>query len=448
MAEKTISNLDRRPSESTTDTESYEPRQQEGGYAAWSTVMGSVLIYYAASGLMNSFGFFQDYYSKELLHHIPAPNIAFIGTLQMALCNIFASISGALCDRYGVKVSILHQPSADGELTKSQYLYIGSGTGMVVSLLILTYIPTSQFLLVLMTQGLMLGLSTAFAVQPALTVVGQHFKDKRALVMSLVCIGSSLGGIGFPLMFNKLVPRLGFANALRIACLKIALCYSIALFLSTSKHSNNPERKSRTPLIDFGGFRDFRYAVLCVGMWFTILGLWIPAYYIKTYTAAAYGNNDISQYFLCIINGCSIVGAIFAGTMGDRIGRLNLLWPMVLMSGCLCLFLWLLSTSMPTLVLFISMYGFFSSSVSALPASIIGQITPDDKLGARTGAFFSLISAASLGGTPIAGALISDANSRDGYRWLILFSGTALVLGSVFMLASRLLHTQDLRKKW
>ncbi|KAE8824706.1 hypothetical protein PTNB85_09470 [Pyrenophora teres f. teres] len=431
MAEKTIYSLDRRPSESTTDTESYEPRQQEGDYAAWLTVMGSILIYYAASGLMNSFGFFQDYYSKELLRHTPAPNIAFIGTLQMALCNIFASISGALCDRHGVK-----------------YLYIGSGIGMVISLLILTYIPPSQFLLVLMTQGLLLGLSIAFAAQPALTVVGQHFKDKRALVMSLVCTGSSLGGIGFPLMFNKLVPQVGFSNAVRIAGLKIALCYSIALFLSTSKPSNNPESKSRAPLIDFGGFRDFRYAVLCVGMWFAILGLWIPAYYIKTYTAAAHGNNGISQYFLCMINGCSIVGAIFAGLMGDRIGRLNLLWPMVLVSGCLCLFLWLLSTSIPTLVLFISMYGFFSSSVSALPASIIGQITPDDKLGARTGAFYSLITTASLGGTPIAGALISDANSRDGYRWLILFSGTALILGSVFMLASRLLHAQDLRKKW
>jgi len=88
------------------DTESCEPRQQEGGYAAWSTVMGSVLIFYAASGLMNSFGFFQDYYGKEYLHHTPAANIAFIGTLQMALSNIFASISGTLCDRYGVKVSV------------------------------------------------------------------------------------------------------------------------------------------------------------------------------------------------------------------------------------------------------------------------------------------------------------------------------------------------------
>jgi len=327
---------------------------------------------------------------------------------------------------------------------------------MIISLLILTYIPLSQFWLILMTQGLLLGLSTAFAIQPALTVVGQHFKEKRALVMSVVCTGSSLGGIGFPLMFNKLVPRVGFPNALRLAGLKIFMCYSIALFLSTSKPSDKAESKIRAPLVDFGGFRDCRYAVLCVGVWFAILGLWVPAFYIselKTLTEKS------AMYFLTRhrnIHDCylwkqhykpvlslhdewfqyhrrnMVCPALYedmpkltfssAGFVGDRIGRLNLLWPMVMASGLLCLFLWLLSTSIPTLVLFVTMYGFFSSSVTALPPSIIGQITPDDKLGARIGTFYSLLAAASLGGTPVAGALITNAKSRDGYRWLILFS--------------------------
>jgi len=306
-----------------------------------------------------------------------------------------------------------------------------------------------------MTQGLLLGLSMAFAIQPALTVVGQHFKEKRALVMSIVCTGSSLGGIGFPLMFNKLVPRVGFSNALRLAGLKIFVCYSIALFLSTSKPSDKPKSKIRAPLIDFGGFRDCRYAVLCVGMWFAILGLWVPAFYIselKTLRKSAIysltRHRNIHDCYLWKQHHKSVPSLHYkwfqyhrrnmvcpglhgrhteadfssAGFMGDRIGRLNLLWPMAMISGLLCLFLWLLSTSIPTLVLFVTMYGFFGSSVTALPPSIIGQITPDDKLGARIGTFYSLLAAASLGGTPVAGALITDAKSRDGYRWLILFS--------------------------
>jgi MCP family monocarboxylic acid transporter-like MFS transporter 10 len=75
---------------------------------------------------------------------------------------------------------------------------------------------------------------------------------------------------------------------------------------------------------------------------------------------------------------------------------------------------------MATLVTFVCVYGFASSSVTSLPPSVIGQFTPDDNLGARIGAFYSAI--ASLVGTPIGGALITDKGSKDGYRWLMLFS--------------------------
>jgi MFS family permease len=123
-----------------------------------------------------------------------------------------------------------------------------------------------------------------------------------------------------------------------------------------------------------------------------------------------------------MLNGSSIIGAIFGGFIGDCIGRLNLLWPVTLVSGCLCLFLWLFSNSMATLVLFVCIYGFCTSSVTALPPSVIGQITPDDRLGARIGAFYSIVAIASLVGTPIGGALITDDKTKDGYRSLIVFS--------------------------
>ena len=141
-----------------------------------------------------------------------------------------------------------------------------------------------------------------------------------------------------------------------------------------------------------------------------------------------------------------------------------MLWPMGLLGGFLCLFVWLLSNTIGGLVLFVCVYGFAASNINALPASAIGQITPDGSLGARIGAFYSVIAVASLVGTPIGGALIQDKNQKDGYRWLIVFSvcgcarkgsqaltksqGVSLTLGSLFMLASRLLHDRDLRKRW
>ena len=86
------------------------------------------------------------------------------------------------------------------------------------------------------------------------------------------------------------------------------------------------------------------------------------------------------------------------------------------------MFLWLLSNNLATLILFACIYGFSTSSVTSLPSSVIGQITPDDRLGARIGAFYSIVAIASLVGTPIGGALITNADKKDGYQALIGFS--------------------------
>ena len=221
MTRKDYNGFERQPSELTIDSESCELKKREGSRAAWLTVAGSFLVYYASFGVMNSFGFFQNYYTSEFLKGTPTSTIAFIGTLQMALMNLLAAISGALCDQYGFKVSI--KPSKlKFTINGQQYLYLGSGTGTIVALFMLSSIQPGKFWQVFMTQGLLMGLTIAFGVQPALTVVGQHFKERRALAMGVVSAGSALGGIGFPLMFEQLLPRVGFPNAMRLAALKVA----------------------------------------------------------------------------------------------------------------------------------------------------------------------------------------------------------------------------------
>lgn len=111
MLEKHRGSFEDIPLQSSADTESCQIQEYEGGEggeggsAAWLTVGGSILVYYASFGIMNTFGFFQNYYKTEFLKDCPTATIAFIGTIQMAFANSLAAVSGALCDRYGVKVS-------------------------------------------------------------------------------------------------------------------------------------------------------------------------------------------------------------------------------------------------------------------------------------------------------------------------------------------------------
>ena len=80
-----------------------------------------------------------------------------------------------------------------------------------------------------------------------------------------------------------------------------------------------------------------------------------------------------------------------------------------------------MSTAVTTLILFSIFFGFFSGIFVALLPSAVSQITPDEKIGARIGAFYSLIAISSLIGTPLGGALI-QGNTREGYRGVIIYA--------------------------
>ena len=106
MSDLMVATFERRATDSTTNTEFCDQEKpREGGAEAWLTVAGSFLVYYATFGLVNSFGFFLTYYKLHLLSSMSPSTIAFIGTLQVVLMNSLATISGALCDSYGVKVT-------------------------------------------------------------------------------------------------------------------------------------------------------------------------------------------------------------------------------------------------------------------------------------------------------------------------------------------------------
>jgi MCP family monocarboxylic acid transporter-like MFS transporter 10 len=96
---------------------------------------------------------------------------------------------------------------------------------------------------------------------------------------------------------------------------------------------------------------------------------------------------------------------------------------MTFLSGFLCLSVWLPASSLPVLALFASLFGFTSGAVISLLPSTVSQIVPDHKVGARIGAFYSLVSIATLTGAPIGTTIIrKDPTTSEDYRGVIAFS--------------------------
>jgi MFS family permease len=65
-------------------------------------------------------------------------------------------------------------------------------------------------------QGVGMGLGAGIVYIPSMAIVSHYFQKRRALAMSIVASGSSLGAIIHPIMLNNtLHSRLGFEDAVR-----------------------------------------------------------------------------------------------------------------------------------------------------------------------------------------------------------------------------------------
>lgn len=74
-------------------------------------------------------------------------------------------------------------------------------------------IPPSQ---VFLTQGLGAGLGGGLTYVPSVAIISQYFQRKRALAMTIVASGASIGAVIHPIMLNHLLgTRLGFGNSVR-----------------------------------------------------------------------------------------------------------------------------------------------------------------------------------------------------------------------------------------
>lgn len=145
--------------------------------------------------------------------------------------------------------------------------------------------------------------------------------------MGIVAAGSSAGGVTLPIMFSRLVPRIGFPWAMRVGALILLVCYVVAMALSRARKPSR-KLKSFSQLLDFTGFRDRRYATMAAASFVTNLGIYVPYYYIgmcgiirkldgssltlptEPYCKVLDPDTGVTSYLLPLINATSLFGRI------------------------------------------------------------------------------------------------------------------------------------------
>ncbi|KAE9387169.1 MFS general substrate transporter [Gymnopus androsaceus JB14] len=385
----------------------------EGGFAGWATVLGAFLIQFCGFGYTASFGVFQDFYTQVYITNESSSAISWIGGI-----NAFMTITGGV---------------VAGKFFDKGYFYhlmIGGAILESFCLFMLSLTKPNQFYQVFLSQGVGAGLGAGMMYVPSMAVVSHYFRKRRALAMTIVASGSSLGSIIHPIMLNNLLGPLGFAKAARA---NAGLVSGLLLIACASMRTRLPPSPApigfREALVKFS--KDRAYVCATAGMMIFSIGYYYPLFYIQL-DASLHGiNPSLVFYSLVILNGSSIVGRLTPGFVAHRFGVANMLtFGMV---GCSAVIFGMigLGRGEAGYVVVAILYGYCAGTYISLISPLFSSFAHNQaEIGARIGIGFAFSGVSALIGGPIDGAL---ATSEFIWWRPALFSGLVTFIGFCFM---------------
>lgn len=194
-------------------------------------VLAGHLCLFCTWGYLNSWGLFQAYYVSE--YRLPASTVSWVISIQIFLINLLASVSGRLFDAGYYRPTVL--------------------SGMVLEVLsIMMTASCNKYWHVFLAQGLCGGLGMGLIWCPTISLISTYFVKRRALALAFVLSGSSAGGVVFPVIFQQLMPLLGFAWTVRIIGFVVLALYAIVLCLARTRI--NP--RASGPFLDLQSFKE------------------------------------------------------------------------------------------------------------------------------------------------------------------------------------------------
>lgn len=361
---------------------------------------------------------FQEYYLRTTLSDKTASDVAWISSLQYFLIFFVGMITGRLFDMGLFKPTI----------TVGFVLWVFSM--MMASL-------CTEYYQLLLAQGIGTGLSFGIIFPLSVAVPAQWFNRRRAFAFGILATGSSVGGVIFPIMAQKLLPTLGFGWTMRIFGFMGLGLLIFAWFAMKTRLPPTIDVRTHglrnVQIVDLSALKVPSYSFFVLGSTFVLFGLYTPFTYIDIWTSTYQipGNG----YWLCVMNGASAFGRVIPGILADRAGRINLLLPNLYLCAIL-VFIFPLCTNLGSIIVYTFLYGWGSGCYVSLIPAAIAQLGSTETIGTRIGLMFAVMSVGGLVGTPISGAILGNSGTLNWWG-AFGYAGAMLMAGCVAITVSR-----------
>ncbi|KFZ16889.1 hypothetical protein V501_02022 [Pseudogymnoascus sp. VKM F-4519 (FW-2642)] len=394
---------------------SHNNGQPNGGLWAWLQVAAGFCIFFNTWGVLNTFGIFQTYYETGVLFNESSSNISWIGSIQSYCVMVVGLISGPVYDRGYLRALLL------------------SGSFMIVFGFMMLSI-CRDFWEVLLAQGFCIGTGAGLLFVPSLAILPTYFSTKIGLAMGLAASGSSLGGVIYPIVFYKLIDRIGFGWSVRVIGF-IALGTQL-LPICFMRMRVKPVKPRA--ILDWSAFTDWPLVFFTLSTMIGFIGLYTMLFYISYFAAAAnITTAEMSFYVVPILNAASIFGRTIPNAISDKTGPLNLFGPAGIICGVLT-FCILSVKNLGGIVPIAMLYGFFSGVFTALPGVCFVKLIADkSKIGTRIGMGFAAFSFGVLAGGPGGGSVIGSNAGELHWQHLWIYGGCTMMASGVLLFAQR-----------
>ena len=182
-------------------------------------------------------------------------------------------------------------------------------------------------------------------------MVSNQFTTKRAVALGVAATGTAVGGVVLPITFRKLLPSINFGWTNRALGFLVLLLSVLAYLLLTdihccspcqsdrrrqrmrqsSNYNRRPTTASATPLAGatrrdriislYTALRGRAYLFLCMGVFFVLLGYWVPLFYIVPFATLSLGTSPAqASYLLAILNAGSFFGRTVPAYLSQIVG--------------------------------------------------------------------------------------------------------------------------------
>lgn len=392
------------------------PPPPDGGTQAWLQVLVGHLVIFNTFGYFNSYGFFEAYYVDSL--GLSDSTIAWPGSVQSFLSFLVGVGAGRACDAGYLRTLLI--------------------VAFVLQLIgVFSVSFATSYWQIFLAQGVCQGLGNGLAFTPAVSNVATYFAKRRALAIALISCGNATGGVAFPLIAQQLIPKVGFGWTVRI--MGLVMLFNMAIIL-TLVRSRLPPRTSGA-IIDMSAFKDLPWVLFVISTFLMFLVLLFALTYIELYGTRVIGiSHQTSITILLALNAVGIPGRVIPCLIADYyLGPINTVVP----CACLCalmFFVWIEIHSFRGLIGFAIAFGLVNTACQVLATASMSSLVKDpQKMGTRMGMALTILSVATLTGSPIAGALIDMDDGNFFYAQL--FGGCVIALGAMVMVAARISQT-------